>query len=115
MNSKDEKVTFGLIADRLKALADPSRLLILHHLFECEMNVSRIVEITGFNQANVSRHLRILRERGLVKTRRAHRNVYYSPTSGIPISICDMVCRSIEISSQDDADTLRAYRKAMNE
>jgi DNA-binding transcriptional ArsR family regulator len=94
---RDENgVVFSLIARRLKAMADPARIRILHSLCGGERNVSQLVSGTGFSQANVSKHLRILREEGLVEARRDRKMVFYKLTSDMSREICDRICRSLE-------------------
>ena len=53
----------------LQALADPSRLLLVEALREGERTVSELVERGDIQQSGVSRHLRILREAGIVQVR----------------------------------------------
>lgn len=61
----------------LKLLAEPSRLRILYSLgLDCRP-VSDIVQATGMTQTNVSFHLRLLREAGLVRPERRGPFVYY--------------------------------------
>ena len=68
---------FTLQADICKTLADPKRLMLLHELREGEKSVGQLAANLGLPQANVSRHLAILRERGVVLTRRQGTSVYY--------------------------------------
>ncbi len=60
------------------ALGDPTRVLILYALSDGPLCVSEIVEVLGFSQPTISRHLRVLRERGLVNTEREGTNIFYS-------------------------------------
>ena len=60
------------------ALADPSRILILYLLSEGPLNVNTLVEKLDLPQPTVSRHLKVLRERGLVTAERDGQSVYYS-------------------------------------
>jgi DNA-binding transcriptional ArsR family regulator len=61
-----------------KALNDPKRLMILYALRDGPLTVSELVELLDASQANVSQHLAILRERGIVEPDRQGNNVYYS-------------------------------------
>ncbi|TEU18993.1 MAG: transcriptional regulator [Anaerolineales bacterium] len=61
-----------------QALADTTRIAILYELAEGRKNVSQLVEALGSPQATVSRHLKVLRERGMVNNERDGVNVYYS-------------------------------------
>ena len=70
-----------LHASVCKGLADPKRLLIINVLRNGEMSVGEICEELGLPQANVSQHLAIMRERGLVKARKDGQFVFYSLTT----------------------------------
>jgi len=65
-------------AEICQALADTTRIAILYELAEGRKNVSQLVEALGSPQATVSRHLKVLRERGMVHSERDGVNVYYS-------------------------------------
>ncbi len=60
-----------------KALAHPSRLLILDALAEGEQCVCRLTELVGADQSTVSKHLGILRQAGLVDYHRKGAQVFY--------------------------------------
>jgi DNA-binding transcriptional ArsR family regulator len=62
----------------LKALADDSRMRILHLLAQEELTGSDLMEILNLGQSRVSTHLTLLREVGLVNDRRAGRRAFYS-------------------------------------
>jgi DNA-binding transcriptional ArsR family regulator len=61
-----------------QALADTTRIAILYELAEGHKNVSQLVGALGSPQATVSRHLKVLRERGMVNSERDGVHVYYS-------------------------------------
>jgi DNA-binding transcriptional ArsR family regulator len=67
-----------LTASVCKALNDPKRLMILYALRDGPLTVSELVEVIEASQANVSQHLAILRERGIVEPDRRGNHVYYS-------------------------------------
>jgi ArsR family transcriptional regulator len=69
-----------LHADICSALADPSRILILYALHELRLNVSDLANEVGLSQPAASRHLKILRERGLVRPERQGASVEYRLT-----------------------------------
>jgi ArsR family transcriptional regulator len=60
------------------ALADPRRILLLYAMADGPQNVSDLANIIGINQPAASRHLKILRERGLVDAVRVGANVEYN-------------------------------------
>ena len=107
--------SFRLIAKRLKAIADPSRLAILHVLFDGEKNVTELVGMTGLTQANVSKHLRILREEGLVSCRRDHRRIFYYLANELHKDICSLVCRSLEECATMNKEILESYWRMQRE
>lgn len=61
-----------------KAIADPKRLLIINELSDRELNVTDLCEALDLPQSNVSQHLAVLRERGVVASRREGTSVLYS-------------------------------------
>lgn len=64
-------------ARALKAMAHPLRLKILCVLGDREVSVQEIVERVGTSQSNISQHLAILREKGVLRTRKDANRVYY--------------------------------------
>jgi ArsR family transcriptional regulator len=61
----------------LRALANEHRLLILCHLIEGEMSVGQLQAVVGLSQSALSQHLAVLREDGLVATRRESQTIWY--------------------------------------
>ncbi len=61
----------------LKAMAHPLRLKILCVLGDQEVSVQDIVDCVGTSQSNISQHLAILREKGVLRTRKDANRVYY--------------------------------------
>jgi len=106
-----ESMPFELVARRLKALADASRLSVLERLCAGERCVTELVEETGLGQANVSKHLRILLGEGFVLARRDRRNVFYRLSNGMSEEICAIICRSIEEKAANEKRTLARYMK----
>ncbi len=84
------------IAEVLKAMADPTRLKILHSIHNGERCVSDILKSVGGSQANVSKHLSVLKRAGLVDCRREGLNVFYRIIDEGVFTICRNVCDSLE-------------------
>ena len=61
-----------------KALADPKRLMIINELDDRELSVGDLCEALNLPQSNVSQHLAVLRDRGVVSSRRVGTSVLYS-------------------------------------
>jgi len=72
---------FELNANLLKALAHPRRLEIVQLLRDQELCVSDVYEMLDLPQANISQHLIILRQAGVVKTKKDGKHILYSLAS----------------------------------
>lgn len=103
---------FLRIADRLKALSDPTRLKILHALEDGERTVNEILAIVGGSQANVSKHLSRMRLAGVVASRRNGTSVHYRVIDPAAFAICRTVCDSLEQRADDEHRTIVRARAA---
>jgi len=65
--------------------------MILNLLRDGEKSVSELAKLVGARQANVSQHLAVLRQRGIVTTRKQGANIYYSVANPKIIQACDMI------------------------
>lgn len=72
---KDEHIEQASRA--MKAMSHPLRLKILCVLGDHELSVQEIVESVGTSQSNISQHLAILRDKGVLRTRKDANRVYY--------------------------------------
>ncbi|ELR99683.1 helix-turn-helix transcriptional regulator [Gloeocapsa sp. PCC 73106] len=88
-------LAISLMADFFKVLAEESRIHILCSLKSGEKSVSEIIEATGLGQANVSKHLKILNQAGLVSREQQGINVFYQISNPFLFELCDLVCSSI--------------------
>lgn len=79
-----------------RALADPKRLLIIDTLRHGEMSVGDICDQLDLPQSNVSQHLAILRNKGLVTSRRDAQWIYYSLASPKLIEALDLLHEVVE-------------------
>jgi len=66
-----------LEADFCFALSDPTRILMLYALSESPLNVTELTNELGVTQPTTSRHLKVLRDRGLVHTTRQGTTITY--------------------------------------
>jgi ArsR family transcriptional regulator, virulence genes transcriptional regulator len=99
---------YQLYAGFCRALADANRLLIITELAKGELSVSVLTEKLGLQQANVSKHLGMLREHGLVTSRREGTNIYYA--------LSDMrIYEAISLLREAQSDQLdRRHKLAQN-
>ncbi len=78
-------------AEVCKTLTNPKRLEIIHALKDGEKNVTELVEILGIPKANVSQHLSVMKNRGILKSRREGVNIYYSISNPKVIEACNLM------------------------
>jgi len=74
-----------------KTFADPKRLMIMEALDEGERSVGELAELIGVPHAVASRHLAVLRERGVVTSRREGTTVFYRLTDRRIAQACRLV------------------------
>ena len=83
------------VAAYFQALSEPTRLRILNLLREQERSVGELAELCGYSAANVSRHLTMLTQHGLVKRESRGTSAIYSIADASVYALCDLVCGSI--------------------
>jgi DNA-binding transcriptional ArsR family regulator len=79
----------------LRVLADPTRIELLDLLRQREASVQELTETIGSTQQNVSKHLRVLLEAGIVGRRKLGNYAYYSVTDEGVFALCEDVCGSL--------------------
>lgn len=83
------------LAKRFKALAHPARLLLVRRLMESERCVSDVEKCLGLSQPNVSQHLRILKDAGIIEGRRERTRICYRIAD-------DRIARILRIATEGD-------------
>ncbi len=96
-----------LIAHRFKMLSEPTRLRLLQLLMDGEKSVNELVAASDTTQANVSKHLGILAEGGLVARRKVGVSTLYRIADPSIFQLCDLVCRSLQERGEQVLDLLR--------
>lgn len=74
-------------ADLLKSMSHPGRLLVLCRLAEGEASVSELQQLGTLSMSALSQHLAVLREAGLVNTRREAQTIHYSLAEGPALAV----------------------------
>ena len=95
-----------LVADRFRVLAEPARLQILNTLMQGEWTVSDLVKETGLNQANLSKHLRILRASGYVARRKEGLYAFYAIADPSVGELCEIMCGRLEEQAEEQSTLL---------
>ncbi|HRH41239.1 MAG TPA: metalloregulator ArsR/SmtB family transcription factor [Pyrinomonadaceae bacterium] len=93
-----------LIANRFKILSEPIRLRILQTLQDGEKSVTELTEAVETSQPNVSKHLKILQDAGIVKRNQQGNTVYYSIADESIFTLCETVCSSLETRLKNQAE-----------
>lgn len=101
-----ENKSLEIVAERFRILGDPLRLKLLHLLKQGERSVGALVEATSASQANVSKHLQILRHAGLVERRKEGLMAFYRIADPSIFQLCDLVCGRLEEKFRDDLDAI---------
>jgi DNA-binding transcriptional ArsR family regulator len=88
------EATLELVARRFRVLGEPFRLRLLQQLERGEHTVGELVESLEASQSNVSKHLQLLYDAGLVTRRRDGNSILYSIGDPLVFELCRLVCRS---------------------
>jgi DNA-binding transcriptional ArsR family regulator len=92
-----------LIAERFRALSEPTRIKLLDRLREGEATVLELTEQIGTTQQNVSKHLGVLQRSGIVARRKQGNFAHYRIVDDGVLSLCEAVCGSL----QEQVESLR--------
>lgn len=72
-----EKERYEYMASVMKAMAHPSRLLIIDELEKKPRNVSELTQMVGSDISTVSRHLQVLKQAGIIAASKVNNQVIY--------------------------------------
>jgi DNA-binding transcriptional ArsR family regulator len=84
-----------MIAKRFRLLAEPTRIRLLDRLRAGETSVQDLTETLGTSQQNVSKHLALLAEAGIVERRKNGNLALYSIADETVFDLCEQVCGSL--------------------
>jgi ArsR family transcriptional regulator len=90
-------------SEMCKTFANPLRLSIIKMLCGSEMNASNIIKKTGISKANLSQHMALLKEKGIVESVKKGRNVYYKIAD-------ERIGKACNLMSEVTLDNLRKKR-----
>lgn len=103
-----------LMAEKFRMLSDPTRLAILRSLMAGERSVGAVVAETGRGQANVSKHLKMLAEGGMVARRKMGLQVYYRIDDPLVERLCRMVCETIVEEAHEEVARKKTLLRKWN-
>ena len=83
------------VAAYFQALSEPTRLQILNLLRKQERSVGELAQLCGYSSANISRHLQLLTQHGLVSREARGTSAIYRIADPSVYAMCDLVCGSI--------------------
>ncbi|WP_101050386.1 ArsR/SmtB family transcription factor [Macromonas nakdongensis] len=86
---------FDSVARYFGVLGEPTRLRILHAVCQEEKCVNDIIKATGMAQANVSRHLGLMYQVGMLSRRREGTQVFYRVTDHLFVELCRSVTAQV--------------------
>lgn len=95
-----------LVARRFRTLGEPYRLRILQELEVGERSVGELVAALDGNQSNVSKHLQVLYDAGLVGRRRDGNSILYGISDPMVFKLCALVCQSEADKKRRDFEEL---------
>jgi len=86
----------GFVAERFRVLGEPMRLKLLIALETGEKNVTELVQLTEATQANVSKHLGILCDAGMLSRRKEGLKTFYVISDPQIFKLCDLMCSKLQ-------------------
>ncbi|MDY0330704.1 MAG: metalloregulator ArsR/SmtB family transcription factor [Thiomonas sp.] len=110
--SVDVNRVFDTAAELFGVLATPLRLRILNSICTGEKSVTEIMDAVDSTQPNVSQHLKVLYQAGVVAKRRVGNQVYYRVQSEKAVQLCRTVCTQIAIELDDPESVSQTDRLA---
>lgn len=99
--------SLALVANFFKVLSEPTRLQIVCSLQSGPLNVTEIIEATGLGQANVSKHLKMLAQAGVVSRQPRGVSAYYEISNQSFFQLCEIVCETLSIQLDQQTQQIR--------
>ncbi|MCS6812171.1 MAG: metalloregulator ArsR/SmtB family transcription factor [Cyanobacteria bacterium] len=99
----------SLMASFFKVLSEVSRLQIICSLKTGAKNVTEIIEETELGQANVSKHLKMLTQAGVVAREQRGVCVYYHIATPLLFELCDLVCEALTMQVEQQSQQLQQW------
>lgn len=104
------KQIYELHAEVCKTLANPKRIEIINLLRSGEKSVAWLLIKTGLLKANLSQHLSVMRQRGIVKNRKEGLTVYYRIANQKIVKACDLMREVLFEQMEERKETLKKWK-----
>ena len=109
--STEEYEVLAELADRLRRMGHPVRLMIVSVLKTGPCAVSEIADKLDLPIGSVSQHLKIMEQAGLLGCERRGRQAYYSIQATMVQSMCEALCHEIDLEIQGTTRRRDVFRK----
>jgi DNA-binding transcriptional ArsR family regulator len=106
---------FESVARYFSLLSEPMRLRIMHAICQDEKSVNQIVQETGATQTNVSRHLGMMYQGGVLSRRREGAQVFYKVSDASFTDLCRTVCVRVAAELEGNKDVKRSLKVFIKE
>jgi DNA-binding transcriptional ArsR family regulator len=100
------------VAEYFSVLSEPMRLRILNLLRDGEKCVQELVDATQTSQANVSKHLKVMLQAGILSRRTEGTSAYYRVADELIFELCSLVCDRIACRIEEQAKHFRNFSLA---
>ena len=97
------------LAEYFGLLSEPMRLRLLNLLRDDEKNVQELVEATQTSQANVSKHLKVMWQAGILSRRSEGTSAYYRVEDEMIFKLCNLVCDRLATRIEQQASYFRIF------
>ena len=97
------------VAEYFSVLGEPMRLRLLHLLRYEEKCVQDLVAETETSQANVSKHLKVMLQAGILQRRTEGTSAYYRVDDDLTFELCSLVCDRLATRIEEKAQHFRAF------
>jgi DNA-binding transcriptional ArsR family regulator len=112
---KVDRAILASVADYFKVLSEVSRLEILNSLNSEPMSVMEIAESTGLGQANLSKHLKILTQAGMLTRQQRGTSAFYEIADPMIFELCNLVCHRLSDRVIQQAESFAKYKASETE
>ncbi|MCA1991653.1 MAG: metalloregulator ArsR/SmtB family transcription factor [Coleofasciculus sp. S288] len=103
------------VSEYFSILSEPMRLRILNLLRDGEKCVQELVDATATSQANVSKHLKVMLQAGILSRRSEGTSAYYKVEDELIFELCNLVCDRLATRIEQQARHFRDFTLAHKE